>query len=67
MHANVPETSFPDEAPTRPINDGPTLIRIRRLAALARERLSLLPDANAVALAAREVEAIEAMAIEALR
>jgi hypothetical protein len=65
MQSNV--VRFEDEAPTKPVNDGPALLRIRRIAALARERLTVSPDAGAVAIAANELQAIESLAAEALQ
>ncbi|HEY4012053.1 MAG TPA: hypothetical protein VGM06_01835 [Polyangiaceae bacterium] len=66
MQASV-VTFTEDETPTKPINDGPTLMRIRRIAALARERLTVDPDPETVALAATELQAIESLAEGALR
>lgn len=57
----------PFDTPTRPINDGPALLRIRRLAALARERIETCPDEDSLATARHELRAIEALAAEALR
>lgn len=55
------------ETPTKPVNDGPALLRIRRLARLAKDRLSCAPDEAALALAYCELEAIETACTEALR
>ena len=63
--ANVIE--FPDEVPTKPVNDAPTLLRIMRLAALARERLTICPDEAAIDIARTELQAIESIASEALK
>jgi len=68
MKSNVVTTFAEDEAPTRSVNDAPTLLRIKRLAALARQRIEAAPrDMDALCLACRELHAIETLAAEALR
>jgi hypothetical protein len=66
MIPNLDHNDGNDE-PTRPINDGPALLKIKRLARLARERLAVAPDDDALALACTELQAIEAITTAALR
>lgn len=63
---SVPYLALDDEEAgevTRPINDGPALLAIRRAARIARERLELAPNLSS---AADALESIERLAAEAL-
>lgn len=64
MPTNLHHEAFSDEAPTRPINDGPCLLKIRRLCHIARARLEQAPS---LPVAVDVLADIERMATEALR
>jgi hypothetical protein len=59
----VSQRAFEDEKPTKPINDAPSLLRIRRVAEIARARIEL--DSDPVA-AADALDLILRIAAEAL-
>jgi hypothetical protein len=65
MIPNLDHNDGNDE-PTRPINDGPTLLRIQRLARVACERLVVDPDEGALLQVAADLAFIERLAKEAL-
>ncbi len=62
MNANLQHEPFPDEAPTGPINDGPALLKIKRLCHIARARLVQAPS---LPVAVDVITDIERMATEA--
>jgi len=62
MQANV-VTFEEEEQPTRPINDGPALLKIRSLARTARARLHLAPDIAAAEDAFADLERLAEAAL----
>jgi hypothetical protein len=60
-------TTEDNDEPTKPVNDCPALLKCRRIARLAYERLTVNPDEGAIDLARNELCAIEAICNEALR
>ena len=62
--------SFPEESPTRPTSPAQTLVtltKIDRLAEVALERLTVVPDPEAVQKACEDLASIRALAAEVLR